>query len=127
MAEEAHPDFTLRFEQKDGYLYAFVTGPKDSLQIADEYWKRIHAKAVELESDRVLVEEDFPNQVSTAEMFQGAETIAEMFRGLAKVAHLDQRVSDMSLNRFGETVAANRGLLARVFNNRNDAEKWLKE
>lgn len=26
--DETHPDFSIRFEQRSGYLYVFVSGPR---------------------------------------------------------------------------------------------------
>ena len=47
MTEGKDPDFTLRFEQRDDYLYAFVTGPRDSLAVSRGFLEQIHSKAVE--------------------------------------------------------------------------------
>lgn len=44
-----------------------------------------------------------------------------------KVAHVDMNTSDLELNRFGENVAANRGLQIRSFSNAADAEAWVNE
>jgi len=33
MTEGKDPDFALRFEQRDDYLYAFITGQKDKLNV----------------------------------------------------------------------------------------------
>lgn len=121
------PDFTLQFEQRDDYLYVFVSGPTDNLDVSTRSWKRIHAKVAELGRERVLVEEEFPNQLTTMEMFKVAELISDLFRGEARIAHVDRRAADIDLNKFGETVAVNRGVSGRVFDNVRDAEKWLRE
>jgi hypothetical protein len=121
------PDFTLRFEQRANYLYAFMSGPTDNLDVSTRCWKQIHAKAVEFGSKRLLVEEDFPNQGTTMEMFKVAEFVSELFRDETRIAHVDRRAADMDLNRFGETVGINRGLSVRVFDNLRAAEKWLSD
>ena len=93
--------------------------------MSKEFLEQIHSKAVEFGSEGILIEEEFPNQLSTMEMFDAAEFATEIFRGQGKVAHVDQHLSDMELNQFAETVAVNRGLIVRVFNKTADAEKWL--
>jgi hypothetical protein len=119
--------FALTFEHRLGCLYAFVTGPQDSRAASTQFWNAVHRKAVALGASKVLVEEDFPNQLTTMEMFDVAEHVAKLFGGCVKIAHVDRHPSDLDLNKFGETVAVNRGLWARVFDNRADAEEWLKE
>ena len=123
--DETHPDFSIRFEQRSGYLYVFVSGPRDDLGVSTRFWERVHAQAVDSENSRLLVEEDFPNQLSTLELFEIAKRTTEMFGYRFKIAHVDQNASDMELNRFAETVAANRGLHMRVFSTVGAAEEWL--
>jgi len=60
-------------------------------------------------------------------MFETAKFVAKVFGYKIKVAHVDRKMSDMQLNRFGETVAVNRFCVARVFNKLDDAEKWILE
>jgi len=120
-------NFTLTFEHRSGCLYAFVAGPQDSRTISTQFWSAVHRKAVALGASKVLVEEDFPNRLTTMETFDVAEYVAKLFGGCVKIAHFDRHPSDFDLNKFGETVAVNRGLWTRVFDNLADAEEWLKE
>jgi len=117
---------TVTFERQESYLYALVTGPQDNRAVSTQFWNAVYRKAIDLGASKVLVEEDFPNQLSTMETFDVAEYIAKLFGGCVKIAHVDKRPSDLELNKFGETVAVNRGLWIRVFDNRVDAEEWLK-
>jgi len=126
MPEELQ-EYTIHFEQRPTYLYAFVSGPKDTGEVSKKFWKEIHDKSIELNCHRLLVEEDFPNQLSTYDMYDVAKTAAAMFRGKVKIAHVDKNLSDLELNEFGETVSVNRGLINRVFNQVEAAEKWLLE
>ena len=120
-------EYTLRLEERPGYLYAFVTGREDTLDACKEYWTRIHEEALELDVDRVVVEEDFPNQLTPMEMFQFGEFVKEAFGCRFKVAHVDRQLSDLDLNSFAETVAVNRGINVRIFSSFADAEKWIME
>ena len=127
MSAKSRTDFRLTFEIRDDCLYAFVSGPEDNLSVSKKFWAQVHTKAVETGITKILVEEDFPNQVSTTEMFETGKFIAKIFGPKMKIAHVDKHLSDMELNKFAENVAVNRSLFGRVFNNRSDAEKWLKE
>ena len=33
--------FDIRYEERKGYLYAFVSGDKDSLSISEAYWQAV--------------------------------------------------------------------------------------
>ena len=125
MTNEFHSDFSFNYELRNNYLYVLVSGPKDDFDISNKLWKDIYAKTVELGVHRILVEEDFPNQLTTIETYRIAEIISKMFKGNVKIAHVDQHKIYESLNKFGETEAVNRGLLVKIFNNITDGEKWL--
>lgn len=118
-------DFSLHFNEMPDYLYAYVTGPKDSLEVSRRFWREIYTRSVEIECQSLIVEEDFPNQLSTTEIFQVSELISELFGSTIKIAHVDRQLSDMDLNSFAETVVVNRGVHARVFNRLDEAEKWI--
>jgi len=61
----------IRFEDRYGYLYAFVTGEKDSLSVSLKYWQRVIDESVKRGYKRLLVEEEFHNQVSMIDMYGG--------------------------------------------------------
>ena len=125
MTEEL--EFTLTFEERENYLYAFVTGPKDSFAVSRAFWTEIQSKATKLGIRKVMVEEDFPNQLSTMEMFDLGEILAKKFGFAVKIAFVDKSLLNTDLNKFGENVAVNRGFNGRVFNTYEVAEKWLRE
>jgi len=59
------------------------------------------------------------------DMYQFASEIPQLgFFGI-RVAFVDRQQDQHQLNQFGETVATNRGLFSRVFNNAAAAEQWL--
>ena len=127
MTKQPEAAFTLRFEKRPDYLYAFVSGPRDSLAVSCEFWKQVHARATELEAQNIIVEEDFPNQLSTMDMYHVVEFMTEIFPYKTSIAHVDRQASDMEINNFGETVGVNRGLHHRAFNNLAGAQEWIKE
>ena len=125
MAEPGNPGFVLSFEQRADYLYAFVTGENDSISASCQFFEAIYLKAIELGSQKILIEEDFPNQLMVFEIFQLAEYLAETVRTRAIFAVVDRDVMHLELNRFLEMAAGNRGLTIRVFNSVEEAESWL--
>jgi hypothetical protein len=117
--------YDLSFEYRPQYLYVFVTGEQDSYEISKQYWQEIAAECKKSDCKKVLIEEDITENVSMAEMYQFASEIPQLgFFGI-RVAFVDRQSQQHQLNQFGETVATNRGLFSRVFNDAGEAEKWL--
>ena len=125
----AHPDsakdYSITFEHRPAYLYAYVTGEKDNYDISRRYWQeisdRIHANGY----TSVLVDEDIVETASVIDIFQLVSEFADMgFTGI-RIAFYDRRIEHHELNEFGELVASNRGLNGRAFNDYGLAEKWI--
>ncbi|HEX9959596.1 MAG TPA: hypothetical protein VGB00_01520 [Pyrinomonadaceae bacterium] len=74
-----------------------------------------------------MIEEDIVEEVSLLEMYQIAAEIPQMGFAGVLIAIVDRFLEQRALNEFGEPVATNRGLRAKVFNDVKEAEKWLLE
>ena len=116
----------IRFDDREGFLYAYVSGERDSLAISIEYFHRVVEEAYKRESKRLLIEENFPNQLSLTEIYTLTVEISKMLKTPLKIAFVDRMAEQNQLNMFGETVAVNRGVYGRVFSDIREAEKWLK-
>jgi hypothetical protein len=119
--------YRISFEQRPDYLYAYIAGKHDSLSISLEFWREIAAECRRAQAGKVLIEEDIEESVSMLEMYQIAAEIPQMGFANVLIAFVDRFLEQQSLNEFGELVATNRGLRAKVFNNVREAEKWLSE
>ncbi|HLM02940.1 MAG TPA: hypothetical protein VK400_17950 [Pyrinomonadaceae bacterium] len=119
--------YRIGFEQRRGYLYAYVAGKHDSLEISLAFWREIAAEAKKSQARKVLIEEDIVEAVSLVEMYQIAAEITQMGFGGVLIAFVDRYLEQKDLNEFGELVATNRGLRAKTFNDVGEAEKWLLE
>ena len=117
--------YTLEFEPRSEYLYAYVKGEKDSLEISLQYWKEIADECRRSDYRKVFIEEDIKGELSTIEMYQFTSEILNIgFSGI-QVAFLDRHLSQQELNKFGELVATNRGLNGKIFDSAAVAEEWL--
>jgi hypothetical protein len=117
--------YNLEFEERTDYLYAFVSGDKDSVEICTQYWREIADECRRTKCSKVLIVEDIKESVSTTEMYQIASEIPDMdFSGI-KIAFVDQYIEQHAVNEFGGLVATNRGLNVKLFNTAEEAEKWL--
>lgn len=117
--------YQISFDHRPNYLYVYVSGEYDSYEISRQYWSEVADECNRTGYKKVLIEEDIKETVSVAEAFQLASELPLMnFRGVC-VAFCDRYAEHQELNEFGELVATNRGLFARVFNDFNEAENWL--
>ncbi|MGI9056210.1 MAG: hypothetical protein ACR2F2_10465 [Pyrinomonadaceae bacterium] len=123
--EESPKLYQITFEHRPQYLYVYVTGDHDSYEISRQYWLEVAGECSKTEYKKVLIEEDIKELISLSEVYQLASELPLMdFQGV-RVAFFDRFAEHDELNQFGELVATNRGLLARVFNNFEEAENWL--
>ena len=117
--------YNIEFDDRTDYLYAYVSGDKDSLDISRQYWREIADECRRTKCSKLLIVEDIKESVSTTETYQIASEISSMgFAGI-KIAFIDQHIEQQELNEFGELVSTNRGLNVKLFNKVEEAEKWL--
>ena len=118
--------YNIKFEHRAEYLYVYVSGKKDSVEISTQYWNEIAGECRKTNYKKVLVEEDIPQAVASVfELYQFASQLPKLgFAGIY-IAFVDRYIEQNELNEFVELVAGNRGLKGRVFNDVGEAEKWL--
>lgn len=116
----------IQFKERDGYLRASFSGKCDSLAISTDCWQQSIDECRKRGFKKLLVEEDFPNQLSMHEIYTLIEAIRKMLTFDMQIAFIDTDSEQAELNLFGETVAINRGITGKVFNDRTNAEAWLK-
>lgn len=119
--------YQIKFERRPDYLYAYVGGEHDSVSISLGFWREIAGECRKTQAAKILIEEDIEESVSMVEGYQIAAEIPKMGFTNTLIAFVDRFLEQQDLNEFGELVATNRGLRAKVFNNIPDAEKWLQE
>lgn len=118
--------YVIAYEDRGDYLYAFVTGAKDSIAVSLSFWRELAAESKARQVAALLVEEDFRETLSVGEMFELVEGILALDWHSVRVAFVDCNEAHHELNEFGEVVATNRGMRARVFTDVVLAETWLR-
>ena len=117
--------YTLEFEKRPEYLYAFVKGEKDSYEISRQYWSEVANECRRANRQKVLIEEDIDDEMSMTEMYRFTSEIMEIgFSGI-RVAFVERHLSQRELNKFGALVATNRGFFGKVCSDAKTAEEWL--
>ncbi len=117
--------YHLEFESRPEYLYALLTAEEDSLELSISYWKEVSQNCKKIKCEKLLVEEDIPkNAISMFEMYEFVnQVIMELLN--INIAFVDSYIDQMEANKFAELVATNRGVSVKVFNNFDEAERWL--
>jgi hypothetical protein len=119
--------YKIEFEQRPDYLYAYVSGEQDSLEISLGFWREVAEECRAARAKRLLLEEDIKEAVSMLEMYQIAAEIPKLGFENVLVAFVDRYLDQQDINQFGEIVATNRGLRGKIFNDVRAAEEWLLE
>jgi len=124
-AQNSRAQFSLSFEHRDDYLYAYVTGQHDSYEISKRYWQEIARELKGTQYRRLLVDEDIIEAASMGDVFQLVSELVGMgFAGI-RIAFYDRQITHTDLNDFGALVASNRGLDGLAFNDIEKAKEWL--
>jgi hypothetical protein len=116
----------LQMEQMPGYLAARFIGSG----VVEEAWRQFESIAehcMRAKNNKLLIDATRAEvKVSLVERFLAAKRTLIFAQYGLKVAFVEilERVDP---NRFGETVARNRGVNIRAFTNVEDAEEWLLE
>jgi hypothetical protein len=120
------PDITLRFEDRHGYLYAIVSGPRDSDAISIAYWTLIAEQCRIRKASKVLVVENLGENEDKLDVPAMVDAIIGMGMGGVQVAFVVNEIEQMAAMEHGQILAVERGLDARVFSNVTMAERWLR-
>ena len=124
-SSKENKSYSVTFEHRPGYLYAYGKAVKDSFEISLGFWTEIAAHCKANNFSKVLVEEDFETDNEILDTYEIVSQGHKVGFTRVKIAFVDRHNSQMNNNLFGETVARNRGILGRVFPNVEEAEKWL--
>jgi hypothetical protein len=119
-------DYTLKKEDRGDYIYFHVTG-SDSLEVSKAFWREIIETSTQQNYKKILVDEDLEGSVPIGDVYEVITSGLDIgdIRSI-KIAFVDKYQEHMAENIFGESVATNRGLNAKVFTNIDEAEQWLR-
>ena len=118
-------DCRLELQLHQDLLYARVSG-QDSGPNTLAYLQRVLEQCVKHEIRRLLIVEDMEGALSREEIFENSAEVAQAARDLdLRVAFFDQRRDHHYNNLFGELVALEAGVQARVCDSPDEARQWL--
>lgn len=119
-----HAGFVASIEPMGGYLRAHVFGGRDSLEISIAMWRFLATQCERHGMRKLLVVEDLAGSLDLAEVEQVVDAVIDLgFRGM-QVAFVDLQPKS-GAGEYGEILAFERGVSARVFAQEATARHWL--
>jgi hypothetical protein len=119
-------DLRIEYEDRRDYLKVTVAGT-NSREAVMAYFADLREECLRRHRSRVLIEErlDGP-RLDVMDVFTiASEGSINALGEFDAIAYVDSRMGSMA--EFAETVAVNRGMPVAIFNNVDDAERWLLE
>jgi hypothetical protein len=101
-----------------------VTGDRLTANIAAGYWNEIAQKCFEIDCRKILIEKNFKEGVGPDEMLRMADHVGGLLPNRS-IAFVDRYNHD-SINELGKRLARNRSITMKIFDNVEDAERWLR-
>jgi hypothetical protein len=116
---------TYTISKKDRYLLITASGKDDSLEEVESYGMAVIQAALINKATHVLCDErQLEYALGTFDIFESARFIAQHVPSLAKTAIVSGTNESQDVA-FWETVAVNRGLHVKMFQDIDKAEAWL--
>ena len=120
------PDIQLVFEDRPGYLYAAVSGPRDNQQISLAYWSAVAEQCRLRGTRKLMVVENLGDHEGDRDLSAMVVAIIAMGLDKVKVAFVVGRIELVAEMEHGEILALERGAQGRVFGSVAVAERWLR-
>ncbi len=120
------PDIQIVFEDRPGYLYARVSGPRDSHEISLAYWSRVAEQCRQRNARKLMVVENLGDHEEQRDLPGMVDALIAMGLDQVQIAFVVGRVELLPQMEHGEILALERGANGRVFDNPTIAERWLR-
>lgn len=114
------------FEDRADYLYAAVTGPRDSHEISMAYWRQIAAECERRKTRKLMVVENLGDFDGERDLAKTVDYLFELGMDKLQVAFVVGRIELVAHMEHGEILALERGANGRVFGSVSVAERWLR-
>ncbi|WP_460453315.1 hypothetical protein [Arenimonas aestuarii] len=120
------PDIRLVFEDRADYLYAAVTGPRDSQEISMAYWRQIAVECERRKARKLMVVENLGDYEGERNLARTVDYLFDLGMDKLQIAFVVGRIELVAHMEHGEILALERGANGRVFGSSSVAERWLR-
>jgi hypothetical protein len=119
--------YHLTIEERPSYLHARVIGARNP-ENALRFLKEVYEACVNRGYSAVLLEMNLSGpSLDSASIFRVISQQSPDATRLQKIAYVDASTSDPERPRFAETVAINRGVNVRMFQDLDAAIQWMSD
>lgn len=120
------PEIQLVFEDRPDYLYAKVSGPRDSQEISLAYWQLVAEQCRRRDTRHLLVYECLGEQEGERDTPAMLDAIIALGMDRLRIAFVVGNVDQLARLEHAEILATERGANGRVFASLAVAERWLR-
>jgi hypothetical protein len=125
--EATPPPYQLTTQERHGYLYARIVGPRTA-ENAQRFLKEAYEECAKRGVTALLLEMGLTGPpLDMASVFRVIANRAPDGAKLKRIAYLEPSPSDIPAALFAETVANNRGVNVRLFKDIDTADRWLTD
>jgi hypothetical protein len=119
--------YHLTLQEQPSYLHATVTGA-NSADNALRFLREVHEACARLGRSSVLLEVNFSGpSLETGSIFRVISERSKDGAKLHRIAYVDGSTRDPERMKFAETVAINRGVNVRLFQDVEAAKRWIAD
>jgi hypothetical protein len=118
-------NYNLRFETRDGYLYARLTSESMTLELAKRDIQEIADKCRESGAQCVIIERDCPDTLSNAMSYLAISELCQLAEPGFRMGIVDMEEANRSHLKFGLRSLERDDIEVQIFENVDEAEAWL--
>lgn len=115
--------YSIEFEDHGSYIHAIVGGLRVTPEIALDYWREIVEECDKKGISRILLEHNFVDMISMAEMLKVIGPVGELLKGRSMAFY--DRYGHYDIPEAGKVILRGHEVKMQIFHDLKEAEKWL--
>ena len=115
--------YSIETEFHDPYLHVVVSGLKVTPEIALDYWNDIIDECESNGCSKILLEHNFVEMISMAEMLKIIGPVADLLQG--RMLAFYDRFGHYETPEAGKMILRSHDVKMQLFHDLHEAEKWL--
>jgi len=124
MADDKVKDpYAIKIKNRGAFLHVFVSGRRVTPGIALDYWREIIKECEKTGCSKILLEHDFVEMISMAEMLEVIGPVGDMLQG--RMLAFYDRYGHYDIPEAGKTILRGHDVRVQLFKDLKQAERWL--
>lgn len=119
---ESKKAYTIKMENRGGFLYVIVGGLRVTPEIALAYWREIIDEC-ESSGYSILLDHDFVEMISMTEMLEVIGPVGDMLQG--RLLAFYDRYGHYDIPEAGKVILRSHDVKMQLFHDLEHAERWL--